>query len=202
MIRPRRWKHSIAIPVALAMLAIATALGAACGSDGTEPAGPLETPTSEAGGPGVQMTPTPSPAQEAPDSSSPELSDAPDVTQPETPTPPSATEPGQLDLLLTLLQGGTTSGNLGLAFSAVSEIQASGDRTFVPALIDYLRVPVSRQQVQFNAQVVVPALEAMTGESFGYDLKAWGEWLGRQPDITLFEGFARWKAVLYSMLDP
>ncbi|MEE9198850.1 MAG: DUF3179 domain-containing protein, partial [Dehalococcoidia bacterium] len=65
-----------------------------------------------------------------------------------------------------------------------------------------LPVPLTREAFLFNQQSVVPALEKLTGQSFGYEINTWEEWLGRQPDKIVPEGFTEWKADLLSLLDP
>ncbi|MDP6605682.1 MAG: DUF3179 domain-containing (seleno)protein [Dehalococcoidia bacterium] len=47
------------------------------------------------------------------------------------------------------------------------------------------------------------ALLNITGESFGPDWGAWMEWLGRQDDVPLPDGLARWKGETYgARIDP
>ena len=49
---------------------------------------------------------------------------------------------------------------------------------------------------------MLPALRELTGQEFTYDLIAWREWQGRQPDITVPRSFAQWKGDLFAVLDP
>jgi hypothetical protein len=54
----------------------------------------------------------------------------------------------------------------------------------------------------FNDSVVIPVLEKITGQSFGYDGKAWVEWLVGQPDIMSPDAYLRWKVDILSQVDP
>ncbi|MFQ5933756.1 MAG: DUF3179 domain-containing protein [Dehalococcoidia bacterium] len=129
------------------------------------------------------------------------LEATPDPTPTGTPLAPLGSTQAQQDAMYGLLQSVSLS-NRGQADSAISDILAMEDRAFVPVLIEVLRLPVNRPSFDFNVEVVLPALQLLTGENFSYDLKAWDEWLGRQQGITAPEGYVQWKAALYSRIDP
>ncbi len=141
--------------------------------------------------------------------SSPEATEAAAV---ETPTPmssePTATvqaesgEGGMVDLLYRLSEDRLSNPGNITALTALREIAASGDATYVAALTDLIQVPLTRNELVYNLEQVVPVLQQLSGESFEYDGKAWVEWQARQPDQRLPEGYFQWKVDLLSDIDP
>ena len=137
---------------------------------------------------------------------------ATEATSTETPTSvPSEPDPtvqaetgesGKLDLLHRLSQDRLSNpGNL-TAQTALREIADSGDPAFVAALTDFIQVPLTRNELLFNVEQVIPIMQQLSGQSIEYDGKAWVEWLAQQPDLQLPEGYFRWKVDLLSDIDP
>ena len=180
----------LAIGIAVVLLALLGVI-AGCGSGGEG-----EEPT-----PVVELTPVPV--------SSPGATEAPST---ETPTPvpsePSPTvqsetgENGMVDLLHRFSHDRLSNpGNL-TAQTALREIADSGDPAFVAALTDFIQVPLTRNELLFNVEQVIPVMQQLSGQSIEYDGKAWVEWLAQQPDLHLPEGYFRWKVDLLSDIDP
>ena len=141
--------------------------------------------------------------------SSPGATEAPS-TEMQTPVPsePDPTvqaetgESGKLDLLHRFSQDRLSNpGNL-TAQTALREIADSGDPAFVAALTDFIQVPLTRDELLFNVEQVIPVMQQLSGQSIEYDGKAWVEWLAQQPDLELPEGYFRWKVDLLSDIDP
>lgn len=83
----------------------------------------------------------------------------------------------------------------------VEAMGQSGNRSFVPVLNEFLRVPWFLDLETLEA--IGTALERLTGESFGYDgWDQWADWTGRHPEVQPPEGFAGWKGRLFSSIDP
>ena len=78
-------------------------------------------------------------------------------------------------------------------FNSLSLIAASGDRSFVPPLIDLLHLGIFRPQV-------IDALSRLTGEEW-ITWKQWMEWSGKQSNISPPQGYSVWKGRLFSILD-
>ncbi|MCH7996278.1 MAG: DUF3179 domain-containing protein [Chloroflexi bacterium] len=143
----------------------------------------------------------------------------PQPTLPPTPTPPvlstgspkagetEATDEGGLSqdeiealmyrLIYCRKEFSDTSGQL----IALGAIEASNDLSFVPVLVELIQVPLTRDELLFNDSEVIPVLERITGQSFGYDGKAWVEWLVGQPDIMLPDAYLQWKVDILSQVD-
>ena len=188
MTRPRR------VTLSVLLLAFAVLLAAACGSA-------TETKDDSPVSPEATATAAPTPTL----TSAPEVKDTatPDTSPIETTvTSPTSLE-GRKSLMDQLLHGTATPGhsNVEEAISAVQQVLASGDSSFVPVLHELLALPLTRVGLSFNRDFVLPALEELTGQSFGYDIRAWTEWLGRQDDITVPEGFVGWKGEFFSKVD-
>jgi len=104
-------------------------------------------------------------------------------------------------LMYRLIQGRDRPRDPNDLILGFGEIEASGDLSFVPVLIELIQVPLSREEYIFNDSIVVPVLEGMTGQRIGYDAKAWVEWLVRQPNIKPPDVYLRWKVELLSQFD-
>ena len=180
----------LAIGVAVVLLALLGVI-AGCGSGGEG-----EEPTLV-----VELTPVPV--------SSPGATEAPST---ETPTPvpselsstrqPETSESGTADLLYRLSQDRVSDPGNITAQTALREIADSGDPAFVAALTDFIQVPLTRNELLFNVEQVIPVMQQLSGQSIEYDGKAWVEWLAQQPDLELPEGYFRWKVDLLSDIDP
>jgi len=80
---------------------------------------------------------------------------------------------------------------------ALDRIEATGDRSAIPALVELLRfeldIPIERP---------VAVLETLSGQRFGRDWKRWVEWLARRTDVAPPPDFPAWKGRLFSLIDP
>lgn len=96
------------------------------------------------------------------------------------------------DLLLRLL-----SADEGARRSAHTGIVSSGDQTMLPALVDalFFASPEARRDV-------VACLEALSGTQLGANYRYWFEWIGGHPDLRPPSWYRRWKAALFSRIDP
>ena len=188
----RRIRKPMAVSIGSAVVLLAL-LGVIAGCEG---GGEGEEPTAV-----VELTPVPV--------SSPGATEAPST---ETPTPvlsePAPTlqaetgESGMADLLYRLSQGRISNPGNITALTALREIAASGDWTYIAALTDLIQVPLTRNELLYNVEQVIPVMQQLSGQSFEYDGKAWVEWLAQQPDLQLPEGYFRWKVDLLSDIDP
>ena len=180
----------LAIGAAVVMLALLGVIaGCGSGGEGEEPTPVVDLTPVAVSSPGA----TESPSTETPTS----VPSEPDPTvQAET------GESGKLDLLHRLSQDRLSNpGNL-TAQAALREIADSGDPAFVAALTDFIQVPLTRNELLFNVEQVIPVMQQLSGQSIEYDGKAWVEWLAQQPDLELPEGYFRWKVDLLSDIDP
>ena len=180
----------LAVGAAVVLLALlGVVVGCGSGGEGEE-----ATPV-------VELTPVPV--------SSPGATESPSTETPTSvPSEPDSTvqaetgESGTVDLLHRLSQDRLSNpGNL-TAQTALREIADSGDPTFVAALTDFIQVPLTRNELLFNVEQVIPVMQQLSGQSIEYDGKAWVEWLAQQPDLELPEGYFRWKVDLLSDIDP
>ena len=180
----------LAVGAAVVLLALlGVVVGCGSGGEGEEPT------------PVVELTPVPV--------SSPGATESPSTETPTSvPSEPDSTvqaetgESGTVDLLHRLsLDRLSNPGNL-TAQTALREIADSGDPTFVAALTDFIQVPLTRNELLFNVEQVIPVMQQLSGQSIEYDGKAWVEWLAQQPDLELPEGYFRWKVDLLSDIDP
>jgi hypothetical protein len=92
-----------------------------------------------------------------------------------------------LDQVLFARSGGT---------AALEEIRTSGDTRFVAGLIDGLRY---RRDIQEDIGLT---LNLLTGQELEAGWFEWVEWAGQNPEIESFDGYAGWKARLFSQIDP
>ncbi len=78
----------------------------------------------------------------------------------------------------------------------------SGDTTFVPVLLDLLflfRGTVPQSVID----AIREALIELTGEDFGeFGWPDWFEWLGNHSEVHAPPGYASWKGLLLSVIDP
>ncbi len=88
------------------------------------------------------------------------------------------------------------------AVAAIREIGESGDRGFVVGLADIIQTPLTRDELLFNVEQVIPVMQRLSGQGIEYDGKAWVEWVAQQPDLNLPEGYFGWKVDLLSDIDP
>ena len=96
------------------------------------------------------------------------------------------------DLLSRLL-----SSDEGARGTARAGILRSGDPAFLPALVDAL----------FFASVegrrdVVACLEGLSGHRLGANYRYWFEWIGGHENIRPAPWYRKWKAALFSRIDP
>ena len=190
--RIRRIRKPMVVYVGAAVVLLAL-LGVIAGCGG---GGEGEEPTAV-----VELTPVPV--------SSPGATEAPST---ETPTPvlsePAPTlqaetgESGMADLLYRLSQDRISNPGNITALTALREIAASGDPTYIAALTDLIQVPLTRNELLYNVEQVIPVMQQLSGQSIEYDGKAWVEWLAQQPDLQVPEGYFRWKVDLLSDIDP
>lgn len=96
------------------------------------------------------------------------------------------------DFLIRLL-----SADEGARGTARSGIIGSGDRTMLPALVDtlFFAAPEARRDV-------VLCLEALSGERLGSNYRSWVEWIGGHEDLRPPPWYRRFKAALFSRIDP
>lgn len=87
------------------------------------------------------------------------------------------------------------------SLAALDTMVASGDRQFIPVLIEALRAgQLGIVRVGQNPALVT-ALETLSGETFGADWGAWVEWYGTT-DIQPPPEFTRWKGRYHIFIDP
>ena len=190
--RLRRIRKAMVLAIVTAVVLLAllgVIVGCGSGGEGEEPT------------PVVELTPVLV--------SSPGATEAPSTeTQTPVPSEPDPTvqeetdESGKPDLLHRFSHDRLSNpGNL-TAQTALREIADSGDPAFVAALTDFIQVPLTRNELLFNVEQVIPVMQQLSGQSIEYDGKAWVEWLAQQPDLELPEGYFRWKVDLLSDIDP
>jgi hypothetical protein len=80
---------------------------------------------------------------------------------------------------------------------ALAALEARGDRSAIPALIEILRFEPS-----VPVELPVGVLEKLSGQAFGAEWGRWVEWLQKQTDITPPPEFLQWKGRLLSLIDP
>jgi len=135
---------------------------------------------------------------------------APAITSRSSPTPaPIATsmfDPDSLvtddvsqrlmaDSLGTIIEGNS---------SAAREMGASGDKSFIPVLVEFLRFPgqlshATKVTLRTElATLVGLRYDELTSAQFDWDW--WVKWLGDHPEVRPPAGFAGWKGRLFSKL--
>ena len=88
------------------------------------------------------------------------------------------------------------------AAAAIREIADSGDPAFVVGLSDIIQAPLTRDELLFNVEQVIPVMQQLSRQEIEYDGKAWVEWVAQQPDLRLPTGYFGWKVDLLSQIDP
>lgn len=108
--------------------------------------------------------------------------------------PLAETEVDHNDLLRGLL---LEVNSLEEAQSILAQIRKSGDTRFVAGLIDVLRY-------QRGLSVEISAtLSDLTGaQDVPPEWHDWVEWAGKHPELESFAAYDRWKASLFSLIDP
>jgi hypothetical protein len=80
---------------------------------------------------------------------------------------------------------------------AYADLERSGDRGAIPALIELLRF-----DLPVPMELPVGVLEKLSGQRFGPVWPRWVEWLQKQTNITPPPEFVAWKGRLMSLIDP
>ena len=117
------------------------------------------------------------------------------------PTPPSTSAVDPRALMDAAL--GAFKGDVG----GVRRMGLTGDPSYVPVLVEFLRFP---WLLDSGAQTAVfAALARLIGQEFAdltpeqRDWDWWVEWVGRHPEAQPPDGFAAWKGGLFALLvDP
>lgn len=139
--------------------------------------------------------------------------DVPTETPVETAVPPptaTPTETVQVDetavvqisdeeaeaLMYTLYQGSREDIDAGL-----ERILAANDTRFVGVLLELFRARQLGLTRSIGLDEIVPAMEALSGQTFGPDWRRWIEWYG-STDLTVPEGFVTWKGQMLRLIDP
>ena len=174
----------LAVGVAVFLLASLGVI-AGCGGGGED-----EEPT-----PVVELTPVAVSSPGATEAPSTEMQ-TPVPSEPDPTVSAETGESGMVDLLHRLSQNRLSNPGNITAQTALREIADSGDTALVAVLTDLIQVPLTRNELLFNAEQVIPVMQQLSGQTFEYDGKAWVEWLAQQPDLELPEGYFRWKVDL------
>ena len=77
------------------------------------------------------------------------------------------------------------------AVAAIREIGESGDGEFVVGLADIIQTPLTRNELLFNVEQVIPVMQRLSGQGIEYDGKAWVEWVAQQPGLETAGGLFR-----------
>ncbi len=178
--------------VATLFLTLGLAIAAACSSPsaplGTEAAPPLSSTSAPAPTPTAESTPAPV-AQPAPEATS-----APEVAAFSTlPDDPRELMAASLEMSLA---------------EVVTKMAHSGNKSFIPVLIDWLRF----QRYEEGIITIASFLDRLIKEPGAADIVSvekervdwgwWVEWLGNHPEVRPPEGYDAWKGQLFSLLDP
>ncbi len=113
--------------------------------------------------------------------------------------PPSVAPPGPTTRPLSeveqevrkILTVGTLERN-----AVMAKLVDRGNTDVVPALVQSLRF------MRQDPWTITNALQVLTGEQIGTSWHDWVLWQEAHPEITPFEGFAEYKAWVYSQIDP
>ncbi len=134
----------------------------------------------------VASTPTPTPSPGPPLAAPPQVADA------------MASIPAGEDrrLMFALIDAPASE-----ASTALEQIVDSGDRRYIPVLIELLRAAEIGLDSANSYRAYVAALEDLSGQSFGADWPAWVEWYGKT-DLQPPPGFTAWKGQILSGIDP
>ncbi len=83
--------------------------------------------------------------------------------------------------------------------AAIRAVAAARDARFIAPLVDLMRFARSSNELP----LIVDTLRALAGPgSPGADWAQWVEWVGRRADLHPPPGYAGWKGVLHSSIDP
>jgi hypothetical protein len=83
----------------------------------------------------------------------------------------------------------------------IKTILAAKDTRFIAAFIELMRADQIGLLPGAGNEVFIPALESLSGQSFGNDWPAWVEWYGAT-SLTPPPGFTGWKGKLLGGIDP
>ena len=190
----RRFRKSVNVLVVSAMLllTLAVILVGCGGGDEAEP--------TEVG------EPTPA-SVSSPESTEPAVASttstpAAELDEPEPATEAEDEDGGKVELLYRITRNRIGEPGNEDAVAAVRAIGESGDASFVVGLNDIIQVPLTRDELLFNANVVLPVMQQLSGQDIEYEGKAWVEWVAQQPDLKLPTGYFGWKVDLLSQIDP
>ena len=132
------------------------------------------------------------------------------TTVPDTSTDQSFAEyPPKLPDDPTELMRATLHGDVA---SIAKKMVASGDRSFIPVLLEFMRFPAfleirfptegdARFCVVCSINKLVEGPDNVLVTAKRWNWAWWIEWLGDQPEIQPPDGFAAWKGELYSVID-
>ncbi len=177
----------------LVLLIVLASVGIACGGgQGFGPSAPANEPQPTQP-PSSTLPPTPTPPM--PSTGSPEAGET------EAPDEGGLSQDEIEALMYRLINGRREFSDTSGQLIVLGVIEASEDLSFVPVLAELIQVPLTREELAFNDSVVIPVLEKITGQTFGYDGKAWVEWLVGQPDIVPPDAYLKWKVDLLSQVD-
>ena len=169
-----RIKRPVLIPfVATVSLIAFTVFLAGCGGGAEETAEPL-TPV-----PVSSPEPTEDVETAAP---TPVPTEAPEDEKEDEET--GSGETGMSELLYRLSADRVEDPGNAIARAALAEIAESGDPIYIAALTDLIQVPLTRNELLFNFEEVLPVMQQLSGQSFEYEGKAWVEWQAQQPDLA------------------
>lgn len=108
----------------------------------------------------------------------------------------------RIELLYRITRNRTADPGNQDAAAALGEIGDSRDPAFVVGLTDLIQTPLTRDELLFNLEQVIPVMQELSGQDIEYDGKSWVEWVARQPDLGAPEGYFGWKIALLSQIDP
>jgi len=95
------------------------------------------------------------------------------------------------------LIGTAMSGSEPARQTAARRLAESGDRAFVPALVDALFFLHADER-----EPLLGALRKLTGEDPGTKYHDWVELVGRRGDLQPAPGYLAWKGSLFGRIDP
>ena len=149
-----------------------------------------------------EATPIPSPTARPTSTPEPEPTSKPAaVSTPEpTQTPVPTATPLAYDsnsAMYDIFPGFTVS--MQTALDALERVEANDDGSMIPVLVEIIRFMPS----QSSRDSVADTLQSLTGQPFaGNDWDEWMDWMGENlDDIESPDGYADWKAALYSVID-
>lgn len=86
------------------------------------------------------------------------------------------------------------------AEEALQRVMAADDKRFIGVLIELFRGAQIGIARKLGADDIIPALQQLSGQTFGPDWGAWIEWYG-STDLTVPDGFTSWKGQMLSSMD-